>query len=171
MDITSNVETSPRVEAGYHWLLYKDAIGIGSGGVVAWSPVTGWIQVVAEVNAWMFPLFGFPLTPFSFRLGAAFHPEDGPALAVGFGIGGVLYRPPTSCNPPLEGPWEGCPSDAWLWHDTVYPDMVSQLSYFGTLLPFAPVPGCDPDSDCLLSLHSITLHTTLAWFLFGGDGP
>lgn len=162
---------SPRIEAGYHWLYNKDMLGVGAGGVVAYSPVTEWVQVLAELNAWAFPLFGFPYTPFTFRLGAGFHPDEVPMLAFSVGLGGVLYQPPDSdCHPPLEGPWEGCPAGGYRLEDTVYPDMVSRVQYLFTMLADVTDGGCALD-ECLTLTHTVEIDTIFAWWLLLGAMP
>jgi hypothetical protein len=168
LDLDENLDASPRVELGYHWLKFKDALGFGAGGTVTYSPVSQWTQLSAEANFWIFPLLGFPLTPFAFRVGAGFHPDEGAALVLGFGLGGVLYKPPVSCNLPLEGDWHGCPPGDWWQEDVVYPDMIGQIGYLFSALPVASGSDCLGGGDCTLMLHSITFHTTLAWFLFTG---
>jgi hypothetical protein len=168
LGLDDELRTSPRLALGYHYLVYKDAMGLGAGGSVTYSPVTQWTEVAAEADVWMFPLLGFPLTPFTFRLGGAFHPEDGAALMFGLGLGGVLYRPPDACYPPLEGAWNGCPPGVYRAEDTVYPDMVSRVGYQATLLTL--FTGRD-DPDDLLTVHALMFDTTVAWFLLLGDRP
>jgi hypothetical protein len=171
LEIGDDARVSPRLEAGYRWLQYKDAMGWGAGGIVSYSAVTQWTEVVAEANFWMFPLLGFPQTPFSFRFGGAFHPEDGAALVLGIGLGGLLYKPPAAAYPPLEGPWNGYPPGTWQDGDTVFPDMVPEIVYAAGLRALYSDGPCTEGADCAMLVHSLTFDTTLAWFLLFGGRP
>ncbi|MBN1771296.1 MAG: hypothetical protein JXB32_08555 [Deltaproteobacteria bacterium] len=170
IDLDHNLDVSPRLEAGYSYLSYRDAAGWLAGGGGSYSPLTGWGQLWAEVGGWMFPLLPLYQMPLTFRLGAAFHPDFEPTLAVSFGVGGEFYKAPTSCNPPLEGPWEGCPPDVWLWTDTVYPDWVPQAHYLATMLPLVDRRGCT-DGDCPLIIHTLMFDPILALHFFTEDEP
>ena len=170
IDLDHNLDVSPRLEVGYTYLSYRDAAGWLAGGGTSYSPLTGWTQLWAEVGAWLFPLLPLYQMPLTFRLGAAFHPDWEPTLAVSFGVGGVLYKPPTSCNPPLEGPWEGCPPGVWRSTDTVYPDWVPQVHYLATVLPLLDQEGC-ADGNCPLVTHTLLFDPIFAWFLSGGGTP
>jgi hypothetical protein len=171
LEIDDDARVSPRLEAGYRWLQYKDAMGWGAGGVVSYSPVTQWTEVVAEANIWMFPFLGFLQTPVTFRLGGAFHAEDGAALVLGIGLGGLLYKPPAAAYPPLEGAWNGYPPNAWQDGDTVYPDMVPEIVYAAGWRPVYSDGPCTDGADCAMVVHSLTYDTTLAWFLLFGGRP
>lgn len=170
IDLDHNLDVSPRFEAGYTYLSYQDAAGWTAGGGTSYSPVTGWTHLWAEVGAWLFPLLPLYQMPLTIRLGAAFHPDWEPTLAVSFGVGGEFYKPPTSCNPPLEGPWEGCPPGVWLWNDVVYPDWVPQAHYLATMLPFVQREGCT-DGECPLITHTLMFDPIFAWFLATGAAP
>jgi len=170
LDVDHNLDVSPRIEAGYAYLSYQDAAGWTAGGGGSYSPVTGWGQLWAEVGAWAFPLLPLYLMPLTVRVGAAFHPDWEPTLAVTFGVGGEFYKPPESCNPPLEGPWEGCPPGVWTWNDVVYPDWVPQAHYLATMLPFVDREGCT-DGDCPLFMHTLIFDPILSWHLLFGGTP
>lgn len=170
IDLDHNLDVSPRLEAGYAYLTYRDALGWFAGGGGSYSPLTGWGQVWAEAGGWVFGLLPLYQMPVILRVGAAFHPDFAPTLALSLGLGGEFYKAPTSCNPPLEGYWEGCPPDVWLWTDEVFPDWVPQARYLATILPLLDQEECD-ERACPLVTHTLLFDPILALHFFTEDEP
>jgi hypothetical protein len=103
---------SPHLQVGYQSSFWYDFLGYGWGTNIGWAPLVDRVDLFLEGQVYAAPLFGYPLTPFSFGLGGAWSPQYELELGGRVGLETWMFMPPEACWGPIEGDWEGCPAGA-----------------------------------------------------------
>jgi len=166
IELSHDLHVSPILRVGYSYDHWRDAIGWGGEGALAYAPLAGRIELDAEARVFVSPLLGFHLSPAALGGVIAWSPELGWAAGPRAGLSVLSFRPPDACYPPLEGEWEGCPAGARLPDDVVYPIWLPRPGYRFTVL-FPLDGGREP-----VMLHALGFDAVLpTWHLRDVEPP
>jgi hypothetical protein len=129
LELDTDLEISPRLQVGYHTAYWFDMLGYGAGAGIGYALLDNRAELFAEAQAYVVPILGFPLTPWSVGGVVAFSPEHGWELGVRGGLEVWMFKPPEACWPPLEGDWAGCPPGVYTSDDVVYPEWLPRIDF------------------------------------------
>lgn len=159
IEIDHDLRVSPRFEVGWDYDRWSAALGWGGGVTLAWAPVVGRVEAVAEARVLAFPILGpAPISPLGFGFIGSWSRSDGWAIGARVGIGTLMYMPPEAC---VEGFFDGntvpCPPGSNTLDTVIQRPWLPRLDYRVSIL--WSVDGhlaADGKSDKLTIVHGLT---------------